>query len=122
MEYRPVQISYVIREINRSLFLPAIQREFEWEPERVEKLFDLIMGDYPIGSFLFWKIDEGTRPQWTTYEFFRDFDEEHPHNREASLLGVSARYVFGSGWPTEAHGSICGSSRLLPIFVLWQVA
>lgn len=88
VEYRPVQISHVIREINRSLFLPAIQREFEWEPERVEKLFDSIMGDYPIGSFLFWKIDEGTRPQWTTYEFFRDFDKEHPHNREANLLGL----------------------------------
>jgi hypothetical protein len=93
MEYRPVRISDVLRDtssiaINRSLFLPAIQREFEWGPERVEKLFDSIMGDYPIGSFLFWKIEEGTRPQWTAYEFFRDFDEERPHNSEANLGGL----------------------------------
>jgi len=93
MEYRPVRISDVLRDtssiaINRSLFLPAIQREFVWGPDRIEKLFDSIMGDYPVGSFLFWKIEEGTRPQWTAYEFFRDFDEERPHNAEANLQGL----------------------------------
>jgi hypothetical protein len=114
MEYRPVRISDVVRDINRSLFLPAIQREFEWGPERVEKLFDSIMGDYPIGSFLFWKIEEGTRPQWTAYEFFRDFDEERPHNPEANLQGLQ-RDTFlvldGQQRLTSLHLGLCGSYR-----------
>lgn len=76
-------------EINRNTFLPAIQREFVWDTTAVEKLFDSIMGDYPIGSFLFWKIKEEHKKDWTTYEFIRDFDEELPHNKEADVSGVN---------------------------------
>ena len=57
MEYRSVRIKDVIDAINKDYFLPAIQREFVWEPAQIEKLFDSILGDYPIGSFLFWKVE-----------------------------------------------------------------
>ncbi|HAU40130.1 TPA: hypothetical protein DCW56_04330 [Candidatus Peregrinibacteria bacterium] len=30
--------------------MPAIQREFVWEPEQITKLFDSLMRGYPIGS------------------------------------------------------------------------
>lgn len=75
--------------INRTTYLPAIQREFEWEPQRIEKLFDSIMERYPIGSFLFWKIREESKSDWTAYKFISDFDEQHPHNAIASLQGVN---------------------------------
>jgi len=89
MEYRAVRISDVIGGINRDYFLPAIQREFVWEPDQIEKLFDSILGDYPIGSFLFWKVDEKNKEQWTTFEFIRQFDMADPHNPEANLKGIS---------------------------------
>ena len=89
MEYRAVRISDVIGGINKDYFLPAIQREFVWEPEQIEKLFDSILGDYPIGSFLFWKISDKNKEQWTTFEFIRQFNTEDPHNPEASLKGIA---------------------------------
>lgn len=46
MEYLAVPISHIIRDVNRQYFLPAIQREFVWELEQIEKLFDSIMGDF----------------------------------------------------------------------------
>jgi len=46
MEYRSVRIKDVIDAINKDYFLPAIQREFVWEPAQIEKLFDSILGDY----------------------------------------------------------------------------
>jgi hypothetical protein len=46
------------------------------------------MGDYPISSFLFWKIKEDNTKDWIAYEFIRDFDEEFPHNKEANLTGI----------------------------------
>ena len=58
MSYESKSIRDVIDEINRTYFLPAIQREFVWDTYRVEKLFDSIVGDYPISSFLFWKVKE----------------------------------------------------------------
>lgn len=38
--------------------LPSIQRSFVWEQDRICKLMDSIMNDYPIGSLLVWKPPE----------------------------------------------------------------
>jgi uncharacterized protein with ParB-like and HNH nuclease domain len=40
MEFRSIKIADAIQELNKSLFLPAIQREFRWDPQRIERLFD----------------------------------------------------------------------------------
>jgi len=93
VEYRAVRIKDVINGINRDYFLPAIQREFVWDTDQIEKLFDSILGDYPIGSFLFWKVDEENKDQWATFEFIRKFDQANPHNQEASLKGIT-RDIF----------------------------
>lgn len=79
----------VLEKINQTAFLPAIQREYVWDPYQIEKLFDSLMCDYPISTFLFWSIREEDKKKWTSYEFLRDFDKEHPHNRYANLDGVN---------------------------------
>lgn len=108
MSYIPKTISEVVLEyINRTTFLPAIQREYVWEPEGIEKLFDSIMGDYPIGSFLFWKIREEKKNDWTAYNFFSDFDKEDPHNQEANLAGVNQ----------DIYLVLDGQQRLTSLFI-----
>ena len=77
MDYRSVRISDIIRDINREYYLPDIQREFVWVPEMVEKLFDSIMSDYPIGSFLFWKVFSEHKNDWNSYEFIKNYDKLH---------------------------------------------
>jgi len=89
MEYRPTRVADVIRDINRDYYLPAIQREFVWQPDDIAKLFDSIMGDFPIGSFLFWKLREEHKNDWVVYEFIREFDRDNPHNPEADMRGVN---------------------------------
>lgn len=79
MEYIPVRVSDIIRQVNRDLYLPAIQRELVWKTGKIERLFDSIMSDFPIGSFLFWKLEEKNKDQWPIYEYIREFDEETPH-------------------------------------------
>lgn len=54
-DYERKSVSEVIEEINKKYFLPDIQRNFVWDPEQVYALFDSIMRDYPISTFLFWK-------------------------------------------------------------------
>jgi len=54
-DYERKSISEVTEEINKTYFLPDIQRNFVWKPEQVYALFDSIMRDYPISTFLFWK-------------------------------------------------------------------
>ena len=55
----PITISNAIDRITRNEFLlPAFQREFVWNSDQIEKLFDSLMQGYPISSRLFWKVRE----------------------------------------------------------------
>jgi len=46
----------IVKDIKEGRYrLPSIQRSFVWEEERICKLMDSLMNDYPIGSFLIWK-------------------------------------------------------------------
>ena len=89
MEYVPVRVSDIIRQINRDNYLPAIQREFVWGTDRIERLFDSIMADFPIGSFLFWRLEQKNKDEWPVYEFIRDFNSESPHNAPANMAGIT---------------------------------
>ena len=89
MEYVPVRISDIIRQVNRDIYLPAIQREFVWNTDRIERLFDSIMADFPIGSFLFWRLEQKNKDEWPVYEFIRDFNSEDPHNPPANMAGIN---------------------------------
>jgi hypothetical protein len=89
MEYSPVRVSDIVRQVNRDIYLPAIQREFEWGTNRIERLFDSIMSDFPIGSFLYWRLEQKNKDEWPVYEFIRDWDEEAPHNKPANMAGIT---------------------------------
>lgn len=43
---------------NGQIRIPAFQRGFIWEPERVAHLMDSIYKGYPFGSLLFWRTNE----------------------------------------------------------------
>ena len=67
----PLTIKEVIDNIHqKNYLLPSIQREFVWSKEQIKKLFDSLMRDYPINSFLFWKIPEEKSSEFIFYEFF----------------------------------------------------
>lgn len=46
--------------------MPAFQRQYVWSMEQIEKLWDSILLDYPIATFLFWHVDE-YNTDWDTY-------------------------------------------------------
>jgi uncharacterized protein with ParB-like and HNH nuclease domain len=89
MEYIPVRVNDIVRQLNRDLYLPAIQREFVWGSDRIERLFDSIMADFPIGSFLYWRLEQKNKDEWPVYEFIRDYDGEDPHNPPANMAGIT---------------------------------
>jgi len=74
-------IANVIPEVNESIFLPPIQREFVWKKEQIKKLFDSVLRGYPIGSFLFWNIREENVEDKIKYKFIKDYIDEpkYPH-------------------------------------------
>lgn len=46
--------------------MPAFQRQYVWSMEQIEKLWDSILLDYPIATFLLWRVDD-SNVTWDTY-------------------------------------------------------
>jgi uncharacterized protein with ParB-like and HNH nuclease domain len=87
----PVTIAEAISNIEHGKYLlPSIQREFEWGHEKIEWLFDSIMRNYPISSFLFWRVEGSTKTDFKFYGFLRDYRERYKtHNEERNTQGVN---------------------------------
>lgn len=89
--YKPVGSIYdALKNIQaKQWVLPAIQREFVWKPEQIERLFDSLMQGYPFGTFLFWKVEPDTSGTFKFYDFVQNY-----HQRDAAHcpeLGVLHR-------------------------------
>ncbi|MEH7502920.1 DUF262 domain-containing protein [Neobacillus drentensis] len=86
---RPLTIKEVINDIHRKRYLlPAIQREFVWDTEQIETLFDSLLRGYPVGAFLFWYVNKENIHKFKFYEFLRDYHErDNTHNVEADISG-----------------------------------
>lgn len=47
------------------------------------------MSDFPIGSFLYWRLKHENKDEWPVYQFIEDFDEAVPHNEPANMAGIT---------------------------------
>jgi hypothetical protein len=85
----PITIEKIIQGIQENKYvLPAIQREFVWDEEQIQKLFDSLMRGYPIGSFLFWKINSSNLSDFQFYCFMDRYHERDYHrNQPIELIG-----------------------------------
>ncbi len=89
-------IKNVVDELNVRYFLPDIQREYVWlkkaDEKKIEQLFDSILRGYPIGSFLFWKLQkediaksdeqDENKLNFQLYQFITNYDKRKPHNEK----------------------------------------
>ena len=82
----PITIEEALEKIQRNKYLlPAIQREFVWKSWQIEKLFDSLMNEYPIGSFLFWEVT--STKDFKFYEFIKKYDQrDDNHNKKIPLV------------------------------------
>lgn len=98
--------------IRGQIRIPAFQRGFVWEPERVAYLMDSIYKGFPFGSLLFWR----TKEQLKSENKLGPFDlpqpaEDYPvdyvldgQQRITSIFGVFQTQLMGA--PTEAWQEI----------------
>jgi hypothetical protein len=112
MEYQHWTIKEAMNRVGANkLYLPAIQRKFVWGTDQIQSLFDSIMRDYPIGTFLFWKVEEAKQNDYSFYEFIRDY-----HERDNWKNHLAAKPHL----PDELVGVLDGQQRLNSMFVALQ--
>jgi hypothetical protein len=106
---KAITIQRALRQIvERRYLLPAIQRKFEWDCDRVCALFDSIMRGYPINTFMLWEVkDANIKKNFKFYQFLEKycewFAEDNPD------------------FPTTGHGDfhavIDGQQRLTSLYI-----
>jgi hypothetical protein len=112
MEYKSLTIREVLKKIQRgSLYLPAIQRKFVWGHKQVELLFDSIMRDYPIGTFLLWFVEKERFGDYAFYQFIKDY-----HERDNWKNRLADHTHLGD----ELIGVLDGQQRLNSMYVALQ--
>lgn len=99
-----------IENINsRKMLLPAIQRRFVWDTDQIEILFDSIMRDYPIGSFLFWEVKPEIFSNYAFYEFMKDY-----HQRDNQFNKLAPKSFKPE---SPIIGVLDGQQRLSSIYI-----
>jgi uncharacterized protein with ParB-like and HNH nuclease domain len=85
----PIPIRLAVQNVlDGKYVLPAIQREFIWEPEQIELLFDSLLRGYPISSFLFWEVPRKQVKDWQFYKFLTHYHELNSKHNEPAKLGT----------------------------------
>ncbi|MDY0062607.1 MAG: DUF262 domain-containing protein [Myxococcota bacterium] len=89
----PITISDALAAIQQQEYvLPAIQREFVWDHFQICQLFDSLMQGYPIGSFLFWRVEAERSRDYTWYGFVKDYHQRNA--RHCPVLDLGKRSLI----------------------------
>jgi uncharacterized protein with ParB-like and HNH nuclease domain len=106
---KPISIHDAINQIDRrSYLLPALQRQFVWNTEQIEVLFDSIMRGYPINSFMFWEVtDASIKNNLKFYEFLKKYRQKYNE--------LNPEFVTKGS--TDFYAVIDGQQRLTSIYI-----
>jgi len=91
-----MSIFQLINEIdNGEIVLPAIQRDFVWDTDRIEELLDSLFRGYPVGIVLLWETYEPIQIRYFVKEYRGDtvhlFDDNPPSRRVKLVLDGQQR-------------------------------
>ena len=109
--YDSKKISEVIDEIaDGRMLLPALQRNFVWSENKICNLFESLMHDYPIGTFLFWELKQEKMQDYVFNSFIESFDERRgKNNQRGERISVFNKEKF--------IGILDGQQRITSIYL-----
>jgi len=111
MGYNRKSILEIMKDIEASkVYLPALQRKFVWGKYQIELLFDSLMKEYPIGTFLFWNLKKDVADGYVFYEFLKEYDQRNPYNKRKD----------GHFLNPEITGVLDGQQRLSSMYIALQ--
>jgi hypothetical protein len=95
MSYKPYSLFRLLEDIDSSrLLLPHIQRAFVWERDQMSRLFDSLMRNYPIQTFLLWRTKEAIRARRFMPVIVPDADLSDFYDSAKSAVDVEKVFVL----------------------------
>lgn len=124
LNYDNITIYDAMQNIKNDRYvMPAFQRQYVWSMEQIEKLWDSILLDYPISSFLLWHIDDSNSTPDTYFcNFLREvtFDSRKQSdslNYELSCVDfdiTDTAVLDGQQRLTSLYISLFGEAHIRP--------
>jgi hypothetical protein len=107
---KAITIRQAIRNIDdRTFLLPAIQRNFVWSPKQICVLFDSLMREYPINTFMMWDVTSPEiKNKYRFYSFLTDYCQRFKESND---------YVPTQGDFKDFKAVIDGQQRLTSIYI-----
>jgi hypothetical protein len=104
---------------NGKYVMPAFQRQYVWSMEQVEKLWDSILLDYPIATFLFWHVDDDN-VTWDTYfcNFLNNVTFDNRKQADTVNYELSNRQLFKILICTFSDNFLCFANGQWCIFLV----
>lgn len=100
---------------NEKYVIPAFQRQFVWDINRIEKLWDSILLDFPIPHFLFWHLDDSNI---TTDTYFLQFLRKLTFSSKLTANGENNNYALSFIDSQKNDTAILdGQQRLTALFI-----
>lgn len=94
MSYKPRTLFRLIEDINSNLYLPHIQRPFVWDDDQMLRLFDSLMRNYPIQTFLFWRTKDEIKARKFMEQISWDADLSDFYEPNKSQEGAEKVFVL----------------------------
>ncbi len=111
MSYNTISLFQLLDDIQKGkLVLPHIQRSFVWEEDQMVRLFDSLMRNYPIQTFLFWKTREAIKTRKFMDIVDRDVDLSALYDENKSVVEVEKTFVLD------------GQQRLQTLYAIYRGA
>lgn len=106
----PITINDAIKKIDANKYLlPAVQRKFVWSSDQIERLFDSVLLDYPINSFMLWAVkDVDTKNNFKFYQFLREVIKELKEDNE--FIATNAQF-------DDFEAVMDGQQRLTSLYI-----
>jgi hypothetical protein len=130
-QFQDTTIKHIILELNKSYFIPNLQREYVWlnnpAEHKVEQLFDSLLRGYPISSFLIWKLKKSDidntiidraedKLNIQLYKFVEKYDIRDTHNEKINIEQVNSNDLYivldGQQRLTSLYIGLIGSRTL----------
>lgn len=107
---KAITIRQAIRNIDdRTFLLPAIQRNFVWTTQQICVLFDSLMREYPINTFMMWDVTSSDiKNKYRFYSFLTDYCQRFKESND---------YVPTKGEFKDFKAVIDGQQRLTSIYI-----
>ncbi|MBC3881556.1 DUF262 domain-containing protein [Undibacterium sp. LX40W] len=107
---KAITIRQAVRNIDdRTFLLPAIQRNFVWTTQQICTLFDSLMREYPINTFMMWDVtSQEIKNKYRFYSFLTDYCQRFKESND---------YVPTQGDFKHFKAVIDGQQRLTSIYI-----